>query len=183
MIHFAMGKKQAILGLLALLLIFVCFSSDSDTFTLSTYYPAPYGIYTNLTTANLATRKKTSLAVNALPEGAVGIGTDAPAPNFKLDVRGNAVINGDLSITGNFNPSSTGAAIYKINAGCPSGGALTDQPNCSTTACGGVDTYRGCACYYTCDGACRFYVGPDTGCNQCGGGATCSNALIGHPLQ
>jgi len=65
----------------ALTLILLCFHphmAGSETLTLTTYYPAPYGGYVSLLT--------TQLTMLARDGGSVGIGT--PGPNAKLDVKG-----------------------------------------------------------------------------------------------
>ena len=63
---------------------------DSESVTLSTYYPAPSGVYTNMITTN-----NTYLARDL---GSVGIGTVSPA--YKLDVAGTMRATGRLTASG-----------------------------------------------------------------------------------
>jgi len=92
---------------------------DSESVTLSTYYPAPSGVYTNMITTG-----NTYLARDGGAATRVGIGTTGPAQ--KLDVIGSIRIGGG-SLTGpygltpnytNWNAYGTGdggAAIYNSN--------------------------------------------------------------------
>lgn len=61
---------------------------DSETLTITTYYPAPYGGYVRLLTTNAT--------VLARDGGSVGIGVAAPLQ--KLDVSANAYIRGAVGI-------------------------------------------------------------------------------------
>jgi len=82
-IRLSFSKKSA-LPLLAL--FFLCWHPGfigSESLTLTTYYPAPYGGYVSLLT--------TSQTLLARDGGNVGIGTGATAPTGRLDVRGGYV--------------------------------------------------------------------------------------------
>lgn len=74
---------------------------DSESVTLSTYYPAPSGVYTNMITTG-----NTFLSRDA---GAVGIGNSAPG--YKLDVTGN------LRATTSMTAGTTMSAGGTITAG------------------------------------------------------------------
>ncbi|MCR4294824.1 MAG: hypothetical protein NUW21_04770, partial [Elusimicrobia bacterium] len=65
---------------------------DSESVTLSTYYPAPSGVYTNMITTD-----NTYLARDL---GSVGIGT--VAPTYKLDVNGTMRATGNMLAGGSF---------------------------------------------------------------------------------
>ena len=80
---------------LALALAFLCLhprSLGSETLTLTTYYPAPYGGYVALMTTggSVAAPVNTLLARDA---GKVGIGTASPDKDAMLDVVGNAKVS------------------------------------------------------------------------------------------
>ena len=82
-IRFSFSKKSA-LPLLAL--FFLCWHPGfigSESLTLTTYYPAPYGGYVSLLT--------TSQTLLARDGGNVGIGTGAAVPTGRLEVRGGYV--------------------------------------------------------------------------------------------
>ena len=80
-----MSIQKRLRGLiLAVLTVFVAFVAYAETVTVSTYYPSPYGSYTNLDTTgatNLATAAGDVVMVNG--GGRVGIGV---APGRKLQV-------------------------------------------------------------------------------------------------
>lgn len=79
-ISFSVSRRGALLGLAA---FFVCWHPGfigSETLSLTTYYPAPYGGYVSiLTTGN------TLLARDA---GNVGVGVAAPAQKFQVNATG-----------------------------------------------------------------------------------------------
>ncbi len=104
-------------ALALLTLFFLCWrpaSLGSETLTMTTYYPAPYGGYARILTTN-----QTILARDS---GNVGIGTNAPV--VKLDVRGGLdVRDGDIRMDGGRTISSTGRMhvtggelLYLLNA-------------------------------------------------------------------
>jgi len=81
-------RKFYIFGLVVLAVTIIGFAW-AEQITLTTYYPAPYGVYRQFTTTS-----KTTLATNLLsvdPDASVGIGTDSPDPNTKLEVQGGPV--------------------------------------------------------------------------------------------
>lgn len=82
-IRISFNRKSA---LLFLVVFFLCWRPgyiDSESLTLTTYYPAPYGGYVSILTTN-----QTLLARDA---GNVGIRTGATAPRRPLDVNGEIV--------------------------------------------------------------------------------------------
>lgn len=87
---------------------------DSESVTLSTYYPAPSGVYTNMITTG-----NTFLARDG---GAVAIGTVTPVANSKLTVVGGSIA-GNYGITpryanwASYGVGDGGAAIYNDSAG------------------------------------------------------------------
>jgi len=78
-------RKLFYLGLIALAGIIIGLAW-AEQITLTTYYPAPYGVYREFTTTG-----NTYLATN---EGNVGIGTTSPSQ--KLDVSGQIHASGDI---------------------------------------------------------------------------------------
>ncbi|MBI4377004.1 MAG: hypothetical protein HY549_11205 [Elusimicrobia bacterium] len=67
-------------GLAGLLLSFSAVELGSENVTLTTYYPAPSGVYTKMIT--------TGQTILARDGGNVGIGTGPTAPAVTLDVNG-----------------------------------------------------------------------------------------------
>ena len=98
-IQFDIGVPPGLLrwGLSALLLAAAPAHIASENVTLSTYYPSPSGVYTQMITTG-----RTLLARDG---GNVGIGT--PTPAVKLDVIGAARVTGDLSVIGSANITGT----------------------------------------------------------------------------
>jgi hypothetical protein len=97
-------------GLLAGLLMFsVAPELGSESVTLSTYYPAPSGVYTNMIT--------TSNTYLARDGGNLGVGTSSPGA--KLHVNGTTTLGGATTITAGGVALSVapGAAIRVGNAG------------------------------------------------------------------
>lgn len=86
-------------------MVFLDFAAFAGKVELSTYYPAPYGEYSEL--------KSTERASFATSSGKVGIGTEIPSE--KLDVSGNIKASGDI-LAGNSNvscaPANAGAIRY-----------------------------------------------------------------------
>src|SRR3990167_975734 len=77
------------------------FAQTTETIQIDTYYPAPYGVYAELTT--------TSNTYLATEGGNVGIGTTAPNPFSKLHIESNS--DYPLYIHGNIN-AGIGPYIY-----------------------------------------------------------------------
>lgn len=96
---------------------------DSESVTLSTYYPAPSGVYTNMiTTGNTYLARDGGRYINATTGSALAIGVTVPEVNSKLTVS-NGSIGGFYGLTPrytNWNAYGTGdggAAIYNSNEG------------------------------------------------------------------
>lgn len=100
-------------SLVALLMLSVVPELGSESVTLTTYYPAPSGVYTNMITTNNA--------FLARDGGSVGVGT--AAPGTKLDVVGTlrasglATLNGGIAGTFGLTPSYVNWAAYGTGAG------------------------------------------------------------------
>lgn len=93
-IQFKFTRDKA---LILIALFFLCWHPrplNSETLTLTTYYPAPYGGYVSLLTTG-----KTLLARDG---GNVGIGLGAAAPGVKLDVKGVGGGSVDVRVNGRF---------------------------------------------------------------------------------
>ncbi len=67
-----------------------CAEDEGETFTITTYYPSPYGSYNELTTY--------SNAYLAIKSGNVGIGTSSPVA--KLEVNGTVNVTGTVKMSG-----------------------------------------------------------------------------------
>lgn len=99
-------SKKTVLPLLAL--FFLCWHPGfigSESLTLTTYYPAPYGGYVSLLS--------TSQTLLARDGGNVGIGTGATAPAQKLHVMGN-IQSDRLKFPGVGGNSNVGGDYYSI---------------------------------------------------------------------
>lgn len=79
--------------LVCALLVLTAGDLASESVTLTTYYPAPSGVYTQMITTN-----NTYLARDG---GTVGVGTAAPNPGTKLDVAGLAYMQKMMTTGGN----------------------------------------------------------------------------------
>ena len=77
-LNFRFTRRQLRNGLALLLMLGVCNELSSESVTLTTYYPAPSGVYTQMIT--------TTNTYLARDSGKVGIGTTSPGAN--LDVQG-----------------------------------------------------------------------------------------------
>lgn len=130
-LDFRMGTRWQRLGLAGLLLLFVAPELGSESVTLSTYYPAPSGVYTNMiTTGNTFLARDTGSVAIGVPtalgklhvengnvlftnanlglgDPGMTIGAGMPAPGsgvYMLDLKWNSVIrigDGMLSSGGN----------------------------------------------------------------------------------
>lgn len=81
-VRFSFSRRQALLAIVAFFIAWHPGFIGSETLTLTTYYPAPYGGYVNLLTTG-----QTLLARNA---GNLGVGLfpiASPAPQSKVDIR------------------------------------------------------------------------------------------------
>ena len=92
------GKNRKILFFSYFFLSLFSFSAimESESLTITTYYPAPYGGYSRLLTTDT-----TLLARNT---GSVGIGT--PYPQFKLDVQNGSIRTSGMIGTNGYSPDS-----------------------------------------------------------------------------
>lgn len=96
---------------------------DSESVTLSTYYPAPSGVYTNMiTTGNTYLARDNGRYINGVTGSALALGTVTPEVNSKLTVS-NGGISGTYGITPRYTnwaaygTGDGGAAIYNSNQG------------------------------------------------------------------
>lgn len=94
---------------------------DSESVTLSTYYPAPSGVYTNMiTTGNTYLARDGGRYVNATTGSALALGTVTPEANSKLTVSAGSIA-GAYALTPRYvgwNAYGTGdggAGIYNDN--------------------------------------------------------------------
>jgi hypothetical protein len=84
---------------LILLLSVTAFSyaqNDSEEIVVTTYYPAPYGDYTDLTAENLTVSKDAFLATDS---GNVTIGTGTVSGTAKLQILGNVAFQNPAGLT------------------------------------------------------------------------------------
>lgn len=133
---------------------------DSESVTLSTYYPAPSGVYTNMITTG-----NTYLARDGAAGTRVGIGTTAPATKLHVvgDVQSEHLtfpgVGGNSGVAGNY------YGIYQ-EAGAWSGA----YPDLRVQYHTGIkyDAYYGY-------GGHRFYTGYDGSTNPTGSGSTVGN--------
>lgn len=101
-----MTTRTLICGLAAVLVLSLADELGSENVQLTTYYPAPSGIYTQMITTG-----KTLLAQNA---GSVGIGVAVPA--HKLDIAGGGGNTVDLAVTGQIQTGdATGKGAVWLN--------------------------------------------------------------------
>ena len=168
------GRLKLLLSLVAVCLCVR--ETASESLTLSTTYPSPFGIYNQIVTTGSFGKSTTDTTLNrnggntilvppSNPAGKVGIRTLAPAA--ALDVEGDVIINGTLTL------KQPGAAVYLIKESCAFGGMLSSMPQCATTLCGGS------SCYASCGGECSSHG------KECDRTAPeiCENTLLGHLTQ
>lgn len=95
-------------------------SLAQEQVTITTYYPAPYGIYKELRADQLAVgsayRNSNLSDGNLIISGMVGIGK--AAPTRALDVVGNLNLVGNTSLNGNLNITGNTRTTY-VNASTP----------------------------------------------------------------
>lgn len=119
--RFVLGRRE-LRGILALsLLCLLVEQPESESLTITTYYPAAYGVYEKLTTS-----QKTILARESGFN--VGIGTTNPDPNYKVDVVGKVQVSGALRLANSASeptPGSNGEIYYNT---FPPGISLDAQP-------------------------------------------------------
>ncbi len=167
----------------ALCLALMTIDVSPEDVKLTTYYPAPSGVYTNMVT--------TQQTVLARDSGNVGIGTAVPAQ--KLDVGGNANFAGTVGI-GNFpappSPASDGEIYYdttqqnfygfKNGSWQPLGGAFSNPTaySCGWASGGTTDKNMGTAqlCVMSA-------VDVHTDGTGCDGAPYCSTCQIFQPHQ
>ncbi|HBB68253.1 MAG: hypothetical protein A2X28_02940 [Elusimicrobia bacterium GWA2_56_46] len=127
-------RRKAIFSLAAFFLCWRPGSLNSETLTLTTYYPAPYGGY-----ATLLTTGQTLLAREG---GLVGVGTNSPSA--KLHVKGSFLLDDGTQGAGKILTSDAdGAATWQL----PGGGL----PNCNNAGTPENSTNKPCyAALYRC---------------------------------
>jgi len=94
----AIRPRSLLLGIAALLLLMAAPELGSENVTLTSYYPAPSGVYNKMTTSS-----STYLATNG---GSVGIGTTASA--LALQVAGPVAIDGSGTLPTSLSPGNNG---------------------------------------------------------------------------
>lgn len=113
-VEIMLSRTQTGAALAALLLCLLPVCVESDSITLSTYYPSPYGLYTTLTTSDKTTLAKDAGNVVIGPGGADDDGykiniygklrttsdTFLSTSGGTLDVGGIAVFRGTLDVSG-----------------------------------------------------------------------------------
>lgn len=126
-------SKAALIGLL---LAIAAPELGSENVTLTTYYPAPSGIYNQMIT--------TGTTYLARDTGNVGVGTTAPSA--KLHVVGNALVAGNVTVNGaaTVNGDTTIAGNARVSGSASSKGYLyIDNTNSS---CSETDVTQGAVC-------------------------------------
>ncbi len=112
---------------LALLMLALCGSElSSENVTLTTYYPAPSGVYTEMITT-----RNTYLARDG---GNVGVGTITPS--HKLEVNGDASISGDASVR-----TLLLTSVTNVGTACSVQGQMASAPDGRLLSCQG-GTYQ-----------------------------------------
>jgi len=149
-VQFKPGRKHCLFALVAAFLCFHPRPLGSETLTLSTYYPAPYGGYVAiLTTGGSATNPVNT--VLARDGGKVGIGTVSPAS--KLSVSGGIQMGDDTaactaSKNGTLRWHAGAVEVCKGGVWTASTGSL---PNCDNALTPDYSTNKPCnALIYRC---------------------------------
>ena len=101
-IHVKVSRRSFIWAAAALLMCCSANEVVSESLTMTTYYPAPSGVYKRLTATEgvaVGTYKASAApAGDLIVSGSVGIGTTSPAN--KLSVAGNADVSGNIAVGG-----------------------------------------------------------------------------------
>lgn len=129
-VELRVGPFSARAGLVGLLLLACAGELGSESVSLTTYYPAPSGVYTQMITT-----QNTYLARDG---GKVGIGTATPLA--KLDVTGDINVTGNLLGNGVRGMIFGGAYEYYCNGNsgscpCASGGVRVANPLTGGASC------------------------------------------------
>lgn len=118
-LSFVYGPRTWRAPLMAAMLLAGTGELNSESVTLSTYYPAPSGVYTNMITTGNTFLARDGGAV--IVGGALGVGT-ATAPAQALDVTGNSAVSGDSTVGGIVTAGSrvvvTSGYVRVTSAGC-----------------------------------------------------------------
>jgi len=152
-----MYNRRVLVSLILVLLLWAVaefydlssFAQGGETITITTYYPAPFGVYKELRAKRMAIGDNYYDAsgyawgvnidsdADLVVEGNVGIGTDNP--QAKLDVDGDVHITGNLKVPSYICPGSGatpgGKAIYAANPN----GAIGIYANTDATDGGAID--------------------------------------------
>ncbi len=138
-IEISIGQRGAVLLVAGLLILLLPIIPTTESLTLTTYYPAPYGAYREL--------RATESAFLAYSGGQVGIGTTNPQvqgvglPNagqpYLADIDGHAQVRRDLRVGGSLilngyitlaQPSCSEVAITGASSSCAGGRYATTTP-------------------------------------------------------
>lgn len=152
-LSFVYGPRTWRAPLVALMMLAAVGELDSESVTLSTYYPAPSGVYTNMITTN-----DTFMARDNLPaartdgsgswDSRVGLGLTNPTQ--KLSVQGNANASGRISVgrpvgwgaAGYLAPRETVDVAGNVRVGASTAGVGACAPSTTPNgACGGYITW------------------------------------------
>jgi hypothetical protein len=131
-IEFVIGRAQAGWLLLAALMLSCATDLSSESLVLSTYYPAPLGVYRSLITTGVGPAN----TLLARDNGYVGIGT--ATPGFALDVNTRNATDGGINISGAGNASGYGdMGIHLQNSGTNGKSWYIDSTNDGSSYGGG----------------------------------------------
>lgn len=167
--------------LFSLFLVFIFAASalteTSDTLTISTYYPSPYGVYNRLQTNSLGVGDNNgngTLDSEDVPPvvsgaangdvwiaGKVGIGIGSTTPAASLDVAGNVKIRNGAGDKKVLTSDAGGLATWQDPAGVPSGslcGMASSTAQDWVIRCKGEDPRVRCPDGYTQSGGQRVQI-------------------------